>query len=272
MRGVSRLGSTVLALALAGVITLAAHADEVLVAAAVLLVQLLVAVSPPLLTSSGEAIGSPRLVPAVVAGVVATVLTLEPQLLDGADGTSVEVVGTTDTGMLAGVLPAVMAAVFVALFAQMLRKDGRTNLVSSAGYAVTIAVVAAFAVGWLGGAQSLGGADVVAVGAAGLGGALLAWMIPVDRWICLSLATLAGAGAGAAVAVSVDSSMTWFFGVVVGAGAGVLAVLGQLVGRILAARSVHAAVRWGFPGAMSVAFAAPVVYLGGQLITVPLLR
>ncbi|MBD8606756.1 hypothetical protein IFT73_07800 [Aeromicrobium sp. CFBP 8757] len=268
----SRLGSTVLALALAGVITLAAHADEVLVAAAVVLVQLLVAVSPPLLTSSGEPIGSPRLVPAVVAGVVATVLTLEPRLLDGADGTSAEVVGATDTGVFAGVLPAVMAAVFVALVAQMLRKDGRANLVSSTGYAVTLAVVAAFAAGWLGAAQSLGGADVVAVGAAGLGGALLVWTIPVDRWICLGPATLAGAGAGAAVAATADSSMTWFFGVVVGAGAGVVAVLGQVVGRTMAARSVHPAVRWGFPGAMSVAFAAPVVYLGGQLVTAPLLR
>jgi hypothetical protein len=272
MRGVSRLRSTVLALALAGVITLSAHADEVVVAAAVVLVQLLVAVSPPLLTASGEGIGSPRLVPAIVAGLVATVLTLEPQLLEGADGTSVDVVGATDTGMFAGVLPAVMAAVFVALFGQMLRKDGRTHLVSSVGYAVTLSIVAAFAAGWLGAAQSLGGADVVAVGAAGLGGALLAWAVPVDRWICLSLATLAGAAAGAAVAATADSSMTWFFGVVVGAGAGVLAVLGQLVGRIMAARSVHAAVRWGFPGAMSVAFAAPVVYIGGQLITVPLLR
>jgi hypothetical protein len=118
----------------------------------------------------------------------------------------------------------------------------------------------------------LGGADVVAVGAAGLGAALVAWMLPVDRWICLSLATLAGAGGGAAVAAAADAGMTVFFGIVVGAGAGVFAVLGQLVGRIVAARSAHPAVGWGFPGAMSVAFAAPVVYIGGQLITVPALR
>jgi hypothetical protein len=120
--------------------------------------------------------------------------------------------------------------------------------------------------------QSLGDADVVAVGAAGLGAGLLAWLLPVDRWICLSLSTLAGAGGGAAVAADVDSSMTVFLGVVVGAGAAVLAVLGQLVGRIMVGRGSHPAVAWGFPGAMAVAFAAPVVYLGGQLITVPLLR
>jgi hypothetical protein len=262
----------VLALALAGVVTLAAHADQLLVAAVVVLVQLLVAASPPLLTSTGEVVGSPRFAPAAVAGVVATVLTLEPDLLDGAAGTSADVVGVTDTGMFAGVVPAVMAAVFVALVGQMLRKDGRGHLVSSVGYAVTLSVVAALAAGWLGAAQSLGDAEVVAVGAAGLGAGLLAWTLPVDRWICLSLATLAGAAGGAAVAATVDSSMTVFFGVVVGAGAAVLAVLGQAVGRILVGATAHPAVRWGFPGAMSMAFAAPVVYLGGQLITVPLLR
>jgi hypothetical protein len=74
MRGVSRLGSTLLALALAGVITLAAHADELMVAAVVVLVQLLVAASPTLVTSAGDVVGSPRFAPAAVAGVVATVL------------------------------------------------------------------------------------------------------------------------------------------------------------------------------------------------------
>ena len=272
MRGVSRLGSTLLALALAGVLTLAAYADPVVVAAAVVLVQVLVAVSPPLMSASGEVIGSPRFVPVLVAGVVATALTLEPALLEGADGTSPDVVGVTDTGMFAGVLPAVMVAVFVALVAQMLRKDGRGQLVSSVGYAVTLSVVAAFAAGWLGAAQSLGDAQAVAVGAAGLAAGLVIWMLPIDRWICFSLATAAGAGGGAAVAATVESSMTVYFGVVVGAGAAVFAVLGQVVGRVMAGNSLQPAARWGFPGAMSVAFAAPVVYIGGQLVTVPLLR
>ncbi|MET0931717.1 MAG: hypothetical protein ABWX74_19515 [Aeromicrobium sp.] len=267
----SRLGSTLLSLALAGVITLAAYTDAVLVAAAVLLVQVLVATSPPLVTSAGEVISSPRFVPAIVAAVVATALTYEPDLLSGADGTSADVVGATDTGMLSGVLPAVMAAVFVALVAQMLRKDGRTHLVRSVSYAVLISVAAAFTSGWLGTVQSLGDAAAVAVGAAGLGAGLLVWMIPIDRWVCIGLSTVAGAGGGAAVAASVDSPMTVYFGVVVGAGSAVFAVVGQLVARVIAGDSLQPAARWGFPGAMAVAFAAPVVYVGGQLITVPLL-
>ena len=54
MPEVSRLGSTLLSLALAGVLVLAAHADLALMAAAVLLVQVLVAIAPPLTTSTGE--------------------------------------------------------------------------------------------------------------------------------------------------------------------------------------------------------------------------
>jgi len=269
---VSRLGSTLLSLALAGVITLAAYADPVLVAVAVLLVQVLVAAGPPLLTSAGEVIASPRFAPAVVAGVVATVLTLEPDLLNGAAGSSDDVIGATDTGMLAGVMPAIMAAVFVALVAQMLRKDGRTHLVQSVGYAVTLSVVAALAAGWIGTVQSLGDAEVVAVAAAGLGAGLVVWMLPVDRFLCLSLSTVAGAGAGAAVAATVDSSMTTYFGVVVGAAAAAFAILGQAVSRVVSRGNLQPSARWGFPGAMSVAFAAPVAYIGGQLITVPLLR
>jgi hypothetical protein len=270
MLGVSRLGSTLLSLALVGVITLAAHTDIVLVAAAVLLVQVLVAVAPPLLTSSGEIIASPRFAPAVVAGVVATVLTYEPDLLSGADGTSSDVVGATDTGMLSGVLPAVVVAVFVALAAQMFRKDGRPHLVRSVGYAVLIAVVAAFAAGWLGTVQSLGEAAAVSVGAAGLGAGLVVWMLPVDRWFCLGLSTIAGGAGGAVVAATVDSPMTVYF--VVGAGSALFAVLGQIVARTLSRGNLQPAARWGFPGAMAVAFAAPVVYIGGQLITVPVLR
>jgi hypothetical protein len=261
-----------MSLALAGVITLTAYADEMLVGAAVVLVQLLVAASPSLKHASGDVVASPRFVPAAVAGVAATVLTLEPGLLAGADGTASDVVGATDTGMLAGVLPAVMAGVFVALVAQMLRKDGRAQLVASVAYAVTILVVAAFAAGWIGAAQSLGDAEAVAVAAAGLAAGLVVWLLPIDRWLCAGVSTLAGAVAGAAVVAVVDSAMTIFFGVVVGAAAAAFAVLGQVVGRMLARGDVHPAARWGFPGAMAVAFAAPVAYIGGQLVTAPLLR
>ncbi|MCW2768580.1 MAG: hypothetical protein JWQ91_2120 [Aeromicrobium sp.] len=265
--GVPRLGPTLLSLALAGVMTLAAYTDPVLVGVAVLLVQVLIAVGPGPVDRAGIAIASPRLVPVLVAGVVATALSLEPDLLTGADGTSTDVIGISDTGVFAGAIPGVAAAVFVALVAQMLRRDGRTDLVQSVGYAVLLSATAVLAIGWIGAAQSIGGAACVAVAAAGVGAGLLAWMLPVDRWICLSLATLAGAAAGAAVVLAVDSIMTAYFGVLVGAAAAILAVVGQVVARTVGGHGTHPSVAWGFPGAMAIALVGPVAYLGGQLVT-----
>ncbi|MEV7398553.1 hypothetical protein [Aeromicrobium sp. NPDC092404] len=264
-----RLGSTLLSLALAGVITLAAYTDTVFVAAAVLLVQVLIALAPSAIDPSGRSIRSPHLVAALGGGVVATGITLAPGLLDGAEGTSPDVVGATDNGMLAAILPAVAVSVFVALVAQMLRTDGRPDLVSSTAYAVALGAFAALSAGWIGAAQSLGGADAVAVGAGGLGAGLLVWLVPLDRWTCACLAVLAGAGGGVAVTMGVDSPLTSVFGVAIGSAAALFGVLGQVLGRAWAQGRTHAAAGWGFPGAMSVALAAPLVYVGGQLVGAP---
>lgn len=265
----SRLGSTLLSLALAGAITLAAYADPMLVGAAVALVQVLIGLAPSAVDQSGRSIRSPHFAAAVSGGLVATTITLAPDLLNGADGTSPDVVGATDNGMLAGILPAIAVSVFVALIAQMLRKDGRPDLVPSTAYAVTLGAFAALSSGWIGAAQSLGDAEAVAVGAGGLAAGLLVWLVPIDRWICASLAVVGGAAGGAAVALYVDSTVTWVFGVAVGSAAALFAVLGQVLGRAWARGRTHAAAGWGFPGAMSIALAAPLVYVGGQLVGAP---
>lgn len=264
--GMPRLGSTLLSLALAGAITLAAYTDPVFVGAAVLLAQILVASAPSPAAPDGGSIRTPRFGAAIAAGVVATAITLRPELLSGADGTSPDVVGSVDTGMLSAIMPAIAVAVFVALLSQMLRKDGRPHLVQSVGYAMTLGVFAALCVGWIGAAQSLGDADIVAVGAAGLAGGLLVWLIPIDRWLCGSLAVVVGGVAGAVVAGNVDSAMTWLLGVAVGSGVALFAILGQVLGRAWSRGRTHASAGWGFPGAMAIALAAPVVYVGGQLI------
>jgi hypothetical protein len=266
---VSRLGSTLLSLALAGVITLAAYTGPVFVGAVVVLVQVLIALAPSAVDASGHSIRSPHFVAVLSGGLVATILTLAPDLLEGAEGTSADVVGTTDNGMLSGIMPAIAVSLFVALIAQMLRKDGRPQLVPSTAYAVALGVFAALATGWIGAAQSLGEAEAVAVGAAGLAGGLLVWLIPIDRWICASIAVVAGAGAGAAVAVNVDASLTWVFGVAVGSATALFGMLGQVLGRAWARGHTHASAGWGFPGALPIALAAPLVYVGGQLVGAP---
>ncbi len=265
----SRLGSTLLSLALAGAITLAAYADPVFVGAAVLLVQVLIALAPSAVDPSGHSIRSPHFAAALSAGLVATAITLAPDLLNGAEGTSADVVGATDNGMMAGILPAIAVSVFVALIAQMLRSDGRPDLVSSTAYAVTLGTFAALTAGWIGAAQSLGNAEAVAVGAGGLAAGLLVWLVPIDRWICASFAVTAGAAGGAAVAIGLDSTLTWVFGVAVGSAVALFGVLGQVLGRAWAQGRTHAAAGWGFPGAMSIALAAPLVYVGGQLVGAP---
>lgn len=263
---VSRIGSTLLSVALAGVITLAAYTDPLFVAAAVLLTQVLIALAPSAVDVSGRSIHSPHFIAALSGGVVATTVTLAPDLLTGAEGASAEVVGVTDFGTLAGILPAITVSLFVALIAQMLRSDGRSDLVPSTAYAVTLGVFAALTAGWIGAVQSFGDAEVVAVGAASLATGLLVWLIPIDRWVCASLSVIAGAGAGAVVAHQVDSPMTWLFGVTIGSATALFAVLGQVLGRAWARGHMHPSASWGFPGALSIALAAPLLFVGGQLI------
>ncbi|MCW2799286.1 MAG: hypothetical protein JWQ70_758 [Aeromicrobium sp.] len=259
--------STLLSVALAGLLTLAAYTDPLFVAAVVIVVQLLIAQAPSPTDSKGHAVGAPRFAATAAAGAVATVLTVAPHLLRGADGSSSKSFGETDNGMLSAIMPAIVVGVFVALVSQMLRKDGRVSLVSTTAYAVALVVFAALTVGWIGAVQSLGDAEVVAVGAAGVAGGLIVWLVPIDRWLCGSAAVVAGAVAGAVVSYQVD--LTWGLGVAVGSGAALFAILGQVLGRLWSQGRTHAAAGWGFPGAMSIALAAPIIYVGGQLIGAP---
>lgn len=261
------LRSTLLSLALAGLLTLAAYTDPLFVAAVVVVVQLLIALAPSPNDAQGRAVDGPRFAAAASAGAVATVLTIAPHLLRGADGSSAKAFGQTDNGMLSAIMPAIAVGVFVALASQMARKDGRTNLVDTTGHSVALGVFAAMAVGWIGAVQSLGNAQVVAVGAGGVAGGLLVWLLPIERWLCGSGAVVVGAVAGAVVSHELD--MTWVFGVAVGSGAALFAVLGQILGRSWSQGRTHAAAGWGFPGAMSIALAAPIVYVGGQLVGAP---
>lgn len=265
----SNLPSTLLSLALAGLLTLTAFSDTWLVAAVVVVVQLLIALAPGPARGDGDTVDASRFAAAASAGAVATVLTMWPGILEGAEGTSPKVFGHADNGMLSAIMPAVVVAVFAALAAQMLRKDGRTDLVATTSYAVALGMFAALAVGWLGAVKSLGDAEVVAIGAAGIAAGLLVWLVPLDRWICGSAAVVAGAVAGAVVVLNVDTVMTWVLGVALGAATALLAILGQLLGRAWAEGETHPAARWGLPGALSIALAAPLVYIGGQLIGAP---
>src|SRR5664279_840499 len=95
MQTMFRLRSSLLTVVLAGVLVLAAHADVWVVAAAVVVVQVLIASAPSLADARGRSVPTPRFIPAMLGGLVATGLTLYPRGLRGAEGTQ-DVWGLSD--------------------------------------------------------------------------------------------------------------------------------------------------------------------------------
>lgn len=266
--GVTRVESTVLSIALAVVLTLAAYTNVLLVAAVILIVQLMIAAAPSPANAAGRPVHAPRFGAAAVAGVIATVITLWPRLLIGADGTQAGNVGVIDSGVFAGLAPAMAAGVIVALLSQMLRRDGRGSLVLTTGYAVTLCAFAVLAIGWIGASKSLGGEPVVAVSAIALSAALLVWLLPLQRWIVGTLAVVAAAAAGGVAApfLGDTAEMTWLFGTLAGVGIALFGILGQILGRTWCSGRRHVSSGWGFPGALSLALCAPIVFVASQLL------
>ena len=257
-----------MSVALGGVITLAAYTDVVLVAVAILLAQFMIAAAPAPSDERGRHVNCPRFGPAIAAAVVATVVTLFPGILVGADGTRSGSVGFVSSGLMTGIAPGMAVGLFAALLGQVLRTDGRKALVISVSYSATLCMFAALPVGWIGASQSLGGAPLVALGAIAVGTALLVWLIPGDRAIIGSVAVLAAAGATSTVTLYVPgpSNMGLLFGAVVGLGVGMFAILGQVLGRAWSEGRGHSSSGWGFAGAMSLALSAPIVFMGSQFL------
>ncbi len=267
----TRIGASALSIVLAAVLVLAARTDVlVLVAAVIVVVQALLASAPSPADARGRSIPAPRSAATMSAGLVSCILALHPRLLLGAEGTTTGQDGLVSNGVFAGILLGVAVGVFVALVAQMLRRDDRRHLVVSASSAISLAIFAALASAWIGAARSVSGPDVVTMAAIGLAAALLIWSIPIDRYLCAAAAITGGAAASAIAAYLADGLPTWQFGVAIGSGTALFAILGQVLARAWAKGRLHASAGWGFPGAMAVAMAGPIVYLGGQLVTASL--
>ena len=267
----SRIGASALSVVIAAVLTLAAQTGVlILVAAVIVVVQGLLASAPSPADARGRSIPTPRSAATMSAGLVSCIIALDPTLVLGASGSSVGVDGLISTGVIAGILIGVAVGVFVALVAQMLRRDDRRELVLSTSAAVSLALFASLASAWIGAARAASGSDVVTIAAVGLAASLLVWMIPIDRYVCASAAIVVGAGASAVAALVVNGLPNWVFGLAVGSGTALFAILGQVLARAWSQGRVHASAGWGFPGAMAIAMAGPIVYLAGQLVTLSL--
>lgn len=270
LRLMSRGTASVFSVALLALLVLTALTGEAaVVALAVLVVQGMIAAAPSPPDARGRAHGGPRFVPALLAGVVATLLAAFPSLLVGSEGMRAGREGIVSNGVIAGLVPAVAVAVIAALVAQMLRRDGRPKLVSSTGHAVTLGVFAALAASWVAASRAVAGADVVIIGAAAVAAALLVWGLPVSRSVASVGALVAASVAGGVAAFALGGSATPVFGLLLGAAVSIFAVLGQVLGRAWSAGRIHSSQGWGFPGALAVALPAPVVHVFGQLLGLP---
>ncbi|GAA1735943.1 hypothetical protein [Aeromicrobium alkaliterrae] len=266
-RAPSRLPPALWTVALVAVMAVAAQVDPVLVAATVLLVQAQIAVGPHPTDPRGRTVRAPKVAAVMTASLVATALTLWPRTLVGADGTTAGDIADVVPGSLVAIVPATAAGLVVALISQMFRRDGRRELVTTTAHAATASLLAALAIGWITAARNPLGEETVVLGAVGVGVGVLLWCLPGDRYVVASVAMAGSAVACALVAQLAGDffTFTWVFGLVMGAQVSIGAVLGQVVGRAWGEGRRHAASGWGFPGAMSVALAAPLVHLIGQL-------
>ncbi len=265
MRGVPRLFSSLWTSVLALVMALAVRADPVLVAATIVLVQLQIAVGPHPTDGRGRTVRAPKTFAVAAAGLTATALTLWPRSMVGADGTRAGDIASVLPGSLMAILPATALGVVLAFVSQMFRRDERHELVSTTAHAAMAALIATLSVGWITSANAPLGAEVLLLGAVGTAVSVLVWALPGDRYVMAGAAMVASGVACALVAHVQDGYFLWTFGLLMGSQVSLGAILGQVVGRAWSEGRRHAAAGWGFPGAVSIALAGPLVHLIGQL-------
>ena len=254
----------VLTCALAGLLVLAAGTGELwLVAAAVLVVQALIASGPaePAVRRHRYA----RFVPVVLGALAATAVTAAPALLAGPDGSLAAADLRLASGVLAGVLVGVVVGLAAALFTQMLRRDDRADLVGCLSDVAAAVVVATLAAGWISAVRTAGDLEIVAIGAAGVAAVALLDAVPGDRWLMTCAAVTVALVAGGVVPLVVDGPGTPVLGVAVGGAAGLLALLGLHVGRLWAAGREQEPDGVGAVAGLAVALAGVAVHVGAQL-------
>jgi hypothetical protein len=204
-----------LAMALAGV------AGSGAVAVAILVAVLLLAVSLPGVFS----VPDDRAATVVIAlsGGSALILTLIEDERNG---------GLPDG--IAYLAPVLGLLFFAAVVAQLVRRDGRADLVPSLSLTVTASALAALGTVWLPLSRTpAGSTGVIVTGIAlGLAGAVMSTLDVIDaqgraRW-GREVAALAVAGVGGAIGAVVDGNLGWLSGVLIGVLAGVVAVVANL--------------------------------------------
>lgn len=232
------------AVALSGLVALAAVAGPNVLAAALVVVVVVVASGWPGLLSLPTQRGSTTII-SLCGAVAVAVATL-----------------TTDEPLLRW-LPVVLAlSVIVAFWHQLLRRDMRPRLVESVTGVISGVVVVELAAGWAAALTSPAGLDVVLVGAAGVAAAAAATALPWPQRLTGPTALVAGAAFGSLAAKPLP--VLALDGAAVGVGVAVVVVaLDRLLTHLPTATSRQA----GFAiGGAAVSSVGVVVYLVGRVV------
>lgn len=262
---VSSLRAPLLTIALVFVMGLAAQTRVLLpVLATVLVAQVLVAAAPSPADERGRAIPTPQLIATLIASGVSSIIAFSPALLFGAQTRAS--LDSLKPGVFAGMLLGVAAGLIAALIAQMLRKDGRRQLVPSLAAVTSLVVFAACASAWVGAARANTGREIVTIGCAAVLATFVIGLVPADRRIVVPLGLVIGAVAGAGASHLLDGQATLLFAAGVGFGSAGVALVGLAVGTVWAHGRSHLPSAWGMPGALAFVMAGPLVYVAGDFL------
>lgn len=212
----------------------------------------------------------------LLAALTALAVSVYPEFLSGAAGLESGRFALVSSGVVTGVELGLVVAFFAGFVAQMLRKDGRDNLVRSFSHTIMVALFAVLGVGWIGASHAYPSVGIVAMAATGMAVGVLLWQIPRFETRNTALSALIAA-AGLLVPVIVGAIGAWFVGQQVGASAGLwvslilggmaalVGIMGHDIGEALSESVRHGGPKWGFVGAMPFVFVAPLAYLASQV-------
>lgn len=254
--GLTAFAPWVVTCALVALLVLADFAGPVVVAGAVLLVQLVLAASPPPAGVTRAPARSPKVAPIALAGLAAAVVTLAPTTISGAAGTVATASAAVAGGSLAGVGIAFPVLVLAALLGQLRRPPPRPDVVTALGEVVVTGTIALMATGWLAAALSPVGRPAIVVAAV-----VTVIMVLADRSVRMRPVTQVWALAMSALSGIVLASLEGAHALVGGIAALAIAgavLAGGAVGRRW--RPLPPA-RWAMEVTAPIALAGPVVFV-----------
>ncbi|KAA1425329.1 hypothetical protein FE697_005600 [Mumia zhuanghuii] len=258
--GLTSIAPSVMTCLVAGLLVLAALAGPFAVAAAVLVAQLTLAAVPSPTGISRTPVRAPKAAPIAVAGIVASLVTLAPALVVGADGTRATASADVASGSLVGVGLALPVLVLTALFGQLRRPAPRPDVVLALGEVVVTGTIALLATGWVAAAISPVGRPAVIVAAVVTAVVVLADRAERIRPLALVWALALGALTGIVLAALEDANSV--VGGVAAVAIGGAAALGGAVGRRWRPLPPN---RWAVEAVAPIAFAGPVVFIASLL-------